>query len=66
MLMPRVFTVLMRNNGLRGSSAGVNGKVSSFTIECPSFVCASLWFNTGSGVATLSGSPYERMDDETA
>ena len=66
-----MLTIMMRNNGLRGSSAGVNGKVSSFTIACPSFVCATLWFNTGSGAsvsgaATLSGRPYERMDDGTA
>ena len=40
-----MLTVLMRNYGLRGSSAGVNGKVSNFTIACPSSVCASLWFN---------------------
>ena len=71
MLEPRVLTVLMRNSKLRGSSAGVNGKVSSFTIACPSFVCASPWFNTGSGAsvsgaATLSGRLYERMDDGTA
>ena len=30
---------LMRNYGLRGSCAGVNGKVSNFIIACPSSVC---------------------------